>query len=386
MDGHLQKHNRRPAGMDKITTTPKEPTSSEMNTLSLQHLLRCADARHLQERIVMSQKRPYLTNEAVKDTADAYVDNGVGRMVSRKHADETRQLVGQALEDRRRSARDRIRRSGWVSDTAEMAIRYVEQVAWKDTPSKMSCVQHFIRSAEELGEFCTDLKAIRCFLNKSIHKLITFHAMDKDFHVPHCIVRRANQTAADGDFKYLWFRLWIQEYQNLDKTPAAFWVEPYRAQGEEVTTGGFNSGPGRIHQGDTSVGRSATSPATTALSSSLGQNINIPRIETSQISVDHSDHMRKRKRAPDDVEELDTDVLTTEVKRESTEDVLGNDYDDGTASAHTEEAEDGEDKREARKRTLTVLFHGMRGDDAKESEHVQVYVPRTAKGVTINFL
>jgi len=318
---------------------------------------------------------------------DAYVDNGAGRMVSRKHADETRQLVGQALEDRRRSARDRIRRSGWTADMAEMVIRYVEQIAWKDTPSKMSCVQKFIRSAEELGEFCTDLKAIRCFLNKSIHKLIAFHAMDKDFNVPHCIVRRANQTAADGTFKYLWFRLWIQEYQNLDKTPAAFWVEPYRAQGEEVTTGGFTSGPGRIHQADTRGGTTATLPATTALGSSLGQNINMPTMETSQISVDLSDHMRKRKRAPDDVEELDTDVLATEVKRESTEDVLGNDYDDGVISADTEEAEDGDDKREAGRRSLTVLFHGMRGDDAKESsEHVQVYVPRTARGVTINFL
>ena len=51
-----------------------------------------------------------------------------------------------------------------------------------------------------------------------------------------------------------------------------------------------------------------------------------------------------------------------------------------------DETDDSRIKIHNKGRTLTVLFHGMRNDGAEELEHVQLYVPRTSKGVTINFL
>lgn len=400
MGEHHRNHRRQLIGIDNITTTPMEPTSDDMGNSSFQGLLRHgfhgsnigAHARQQQDYLILAQNGPYIANRAVKDVVDgnSHIDNGVGGIVSQRQRDITRQLVGQALEDRRRLARDRIIRGGWKAHIASMAIGYIEQIAWKDLPSSMTCVQNFVKKVQELGEFFNDLKAIRCFLDRNIHKFITFHAMEKDFRVPDYFVRKASQTGPDGDLKYLWFRLFIREYQGRGITTSESLVQPYRAQGDEVTAGGFTSGARQIDQGGISGGTTATSRATTALSYSPGQDIKIPTIETSRISVDASDHTKKRKRAFDDAEEPDTGVLTTKVKKESTEDgfaeILGNRCDDGIAMVDIGAENTGEDRRQAKKRTLTVLFHGMRSDDAEESEHVQVYVPHTAKGVTINFL
>lgn len=368
MDEPRQDHGRQPPGQQNNTTSTMQPTWNEMNNPFFQDLLRYRIpgptlTTHMGEQrrgLPVPPTEPHRENHAVNDTAkhDAgkLVSNGAGGTTSWKEIKRTKQLVGQALEDRRRLARDRILRGGWAAHVAEAAINLTMRMAWKDHTSSMTCVQRLIHTFVDLGEHCDDLGAIRAFLDANIHKLVAYRAMERDFQVPYPIARRAEQMAGDGTFKYDWFRLVLQELQGLESGAVAIWLRPYRADGGEATEGGFDNG--------------------------------------SSAQVEQSGG---RKRSGDELdEELDVAIPTTRVKLEPAEDVpadldtlpqsRSNSHYARAPSPEVVYSNGGEDGRQAGRRTLTVLFDGMRMDGAEESEHVQVYVPRTAKGVTINFL
>lgn len=287
---------------------------------------------------------------AAANDSETYFDNGAGRTVSQSQIKRTKQLVGQALADRRSLARDRILRGGWTTRVTEAAVELTANMVWKEISSYMTCIQEFCHKFAGLGDFCVDLEAIGSFLDAQLHKLIAFRAMEKDFQIPGSIIRKADQKNDDGVFKYAWFRSVLQELQGVDTGAAAIWLQPYRADGEQTTTGDCDSRPVRVNQ---VVGR---------------------------------------KRARDSLEEVDMNISPTKIKVESIEDISPDRYSPrehprGTTSTAVEDNH-GESETQVDRRTLTVLFHGMGTgrDGAKESEHVQVYVPRTARGVTINFL
>ncbi|POS77717.1 hypothetical protein DHEL01_v203878 [Diaporthe helianthi] len=393
-----QDKRRRATSPQTTTTTAMETAGNGTGNPFFQDLLRyglhgqhsSTHTREEQGRPAVTQTPLYQQNHHVQGLAnvdDTYVDNGVGGKVSQHEIKTTHQLVGEALEDRRTQARDRIRGGGWKAHIAEFAVRYTRQIAWKDRPYNMMCVSRFIRSVLHLGELLEGRSKeededeneadIRGFLDGNIHKLIAFHAMDKAFQIPHCIVRRTSLKTTDGAFKYAWFRSVLRELQGLD---AAFWLRPYRTNGAREATpehGLFDSGFARVEQGveESPWGQLDTSTST---------------IKPLVISQGINNHGRGLKRARGSMEELHVDLFTPGVKQEADEDGSlqgpGSSLNDSATLTEMERGDDGEGEKEVGRRTLTVLFHGMRSDVAKESEHVQVYVPRTAKGVTINFL
>lgn len=303
-------------------------------------------------------------------------------------------ISGRALQDRRRLGEDRISRGGWKPEIAELAIDYIQRVAWYDRPSKIWGVRCFVRDAENLGERCEDSKAIRAFLDRNIHKFIAFHAMNKDFQVPDYLVRKADQRRGDWVLKYPWLRSFIREYQGQARSTVDSLVQVYKDQGGTITANDRTSQATYVDQGGNSGKEMTPVPDAVgmAVSGSVGMSASCGRedTETCPLTPDHSRYSRKRQQKMDSIDDLDTNNLIKRVKRESTEDEAIESR-DRTQEADTFEIDTGEGNEgkrmiHAKGRSLTVLFHGMMGHDGQESEHVQVYVPRTSKGVTINFL
>ncbi|KAL1869172.1 hypothetical protein Daus18300_005709 [Diaporthe australafricana] len=196
--------------------------------------------------------------------------------------------------------------------------------------------------------------------------------MEKDFNIPKTFILKASEIRADKTLKYPWFRSFINEYVGLTKPTANSLVDVFKNQAGVLS---IQSDKDQLFQPDcgwsTQVAL-ATEPATAVRTSSYscGEPPGSQRLNT---------HSTKRQKTRDQ-----TEGLETHVKTEPT--------DDGLPEMHVPHTSDSGGTNDAnasgsrRTRTLTVLFHGMRDADIEESEHVQVYVPRNSKGVTINFL
>lgn len=305
-------------------------------------------------------------------------------------------VTGVSLVNRRRQAKDRILQGGWRADIAEMAIECAESRAWSDTTASNWSVRAFARDAEKLGELCTDMRAIRAFLDTNIHKFIAFHAMEKDFQVPRYLVYKANQRRGDRVLKYPWFRSFIREYQGSPSSANNSWVQRYKDQAGEPRASDRTSQPAPIDHEGSIRATITTAPATVAMDAPPANETNDPAAEWDQVTLNNEEHSRKRDRVFDDSEDLENFDLAKRIKTEPTEDdFFGSQYQGHKTEttgatiqgvAGTGEEDGGQEMIHNIRRTLTVMFHGMRDDDSEESEHVQVYVPRTAKGVTINLL
>lgn len=340
----------------------------------------------------MAQSRPEHAIHAAEGAFDdiEWPKPSKPRWRQRKKQTSEHPVTGQALEDRRRQAQDRIAQGGWKADVAKMASEYVGKTKWKDTSSKVWGVFSFIKDAEDLGELCSDWRAIRQFLDKNIHKFIVFHAMEKDFKVPEYLIRKANQRRSDGVLKYPWLRSFIREYQGLGRTTADSLVQVYKDQGDELIADESLIHAGHVRQGGSSGGAIATTPGTMTMNPSRSHAVKIPSTQPCEMALNERAHGRKRQRIFDEREDLDIGNSSKKIKRESTEDRFGESQfttqERDTYTVSKSETDHGKDMMHVKGRTLTVLFDGMRLEGDDESELVQVYVPRTSKGVTINFL
>lgn len=314
-----------------------------------------------------------------------------GRKTPQTHESLDR-INGRELQNRRRLGEELISRGGWKPEIAELAIEYIQQGAWYDRPSKIWGVRCFVREAQGLGELCEDSKAIRAFLDRNIHKFIAFHAMSKDSEVPEYLVRKADQRRGDWVLKYPWLRSFIREYQGRGRSTAESLVQAYKDQGDGIAANDHTKQAIDVGQGEYSGNKATPVPDASGMSASCGHEDS----ETYRVTLDHSEYGRKRQRGPDRTDDLETDDLIKRVKREPTEDdvIRSRDRTQGAGTCEIDtgdgnECEGNEGKGmmiHAKGRTLTVLFHGMMSHGGQDSDHVQVYVPRTSKGVTINFL
>lgn len=305
-------------------------------------------------------------------------------------------VLGVELEHRRRQAEDRIRQGGWKADLAEMAIEWAGSKSWFDEGSKNHSVRAFARDAESLGELCSDMKAIRGFLDKNIHKFIAFHAMEKDFKVPDYLVNKASQRRRDRRLKYPWLRSFIREYQGAPSAIHESLVQVYKEQVDEhhdrVRT--LQSAPtdldGSIHVAV------PTAPTTVGTDASSAGQINDGRPDMFHVTLGNTRRRRKRRHQTfDDSQGLEnSDMMKTATTFSDENDFIDmqdTNYEADTGDAGvkgpggTGGANDGHEVIRTSRGALKVVFHGTEDDDVEESEHLQVYVPRTSKGVTINF-
>lgn len=334
-----------------------------------------------------------LGNAAVDDDPFGSSDTegpGVDKPRNRKR------VIGVDLENRKRQAEDRIRRGGWKVDIADMAIEFAWAHSWSDSGANNYTVRAFMRDAENLGELCSDMKAIRGFLDMNIHKFVAFHAMEKNFKVLDYFIHKANQRRADRVFKYPWFRSFIREYQGRPRETEESLVQVYKDQVDESQAWDHTDQPAAGNSDGTIHVSLPTASAPGAADASLAHGINNPNTQGRQVTLRNRGHGRKRQRIFDEPEDVENANLMKLVKTEPTEDDFIGFQDEGDeadtmeagiqAFAGTGGLEDGEEIIHTQRRTLKVLFHEMRDDNAEETEHVQVYVPRTSKGVTINFL
>lgn len=397
MDDHSpNQHQQQFIGMDNTQPTPVVLQSGDQAEPPRFHgLLRqpFPDSTNNQRPShgFVSQLRP----EHAMHAADAEIDDSLFEKASKPgmvpHKKDNRQpLTGRALGDRRRLAAGHITQGGWRADITEMALDYIEQIAWYETSGRVWGVRCFCREAEELGELCSDWQAIRQFLDKNIHKFIAFQAMERDFEVPDFLVRKGNQRRSDGALKYPWLRSFIRECQGMSKTTAESLLQAYKDQSDGFSADEAVVAPAQVLQGRTSGGAIASTPGTMATNLSLGHEGKTTASQTCQMPLDQNAHGRKRQRPLDDSEDLDICDPIKSVKRESSEEGFVESQDmtlePDTREAVTNGIDDGKEMIHMKGRTLTVLFDGMRHEGDDESELVQVYVPRTSKGVTINFL
>ncbi|KAI7774363.1 hypothetical protein LA080_008837 [Diaporthe eres] len=354
-------------------------------------------ARQKQVNAFMAQTKSNVANHVARVPLDQRSNQKAvqGRKTSQTYECPDR-LNGRELQNRRRLGEDRISCGGWKPEIAELAIEYIQQGAWYERASKIWGVRCFVREAEGLGELCQDSEAIRRFLNRNIHKFIAFHAMSKDFEVPDYLVRKADQRRGDWVLKYPWLRSFIREYQGRARSTAESLVQAYKDQGDGIAANDHTIQAIDVGQGEDSGKKATPVPDAAGMSASCGHE----DIETCCATPDRSVYSRKRQRGPDRTDDLETDDLIKRVKRESTEDEVIRSRDrtqeagtcevdmgDGNECKANEcEWDEGKGMIHAKGRSLTVLFHGMRSHGGQESDHVQVYVPRTSKGVTINFL
>lgn len=306
-------------------------------------------------------------------------------------------VIGVDLENRRRQAEDRIRQGGWKADVAEMAIEWTQAKAWNDDDAKNFSLRAFVRNAESLGELCSDMKAIRGFLDDNIHKFIAFHAMQKDFKVPDYLVNKASQRRRDRCLKYPWLRSFIREYQGAPSGTHESLVQVYKDHVDEHHDSDRIPQPAAPDFGESIYVAVPTAPTTAALDSAFAHEISDPHPDMRQMTLENSTRRRKRRHRTfyDDLD-LRNNKMTKTATTFSDEydfiDMENTDYEADTGDAGvaglggTGGANDVEEVIHAGRRAVKVVFHATEDDEAEESEHVQVYVPRTAKGVTINLL
>lgn len=345
-------------------------------------------SKRQQVNALMAQTQSNVTNHVARVPVDgnSYGKAQKGKTTTPQIHECPDRISGRALQDRRRLGEDRISRGGWKPEIAELAIDYIHRVAWYDRPSKIWGVRCFVRDAENLGERCEDSKAIRAFLDRNIHKFIAFHAMNKDFQVPDYLVRKADQRRGDWVLKYPWLRSFIREYQGQARSTVDSLVQIHKDQSGTITANDRTSQATYVDQGGNS-GKEMT-PVSEAVGMSASRSHE--DIETRPVTPNHSGESRKRQRRVDSIDDLESNDLIKRVKRESTEDEVIESRERTQEADACElgicEGNEGKAIIHAKGRNLTVLFHGMTSHGGQESEHVQVYVPRTSKGVTINFL
>lgn len=399
MAEHIPNYSPRYIGMYDVPLAPMQPPSSQNGPFGFSQTLRQPFhdptynfySREHQSQAFEPRSQPGLAGHTAEVAGN---DNTNTETSQRKAAscrkDRDRPVTGVALENRRKQARDRITRGGWKGRIASMAIEYTQKRAWYDKCCSVSGIKLFIKEAEKLGESCSDWDAIRSFLDSNIHRFIAFHAMEKDFMVPGYIIRKAERARADRTLIYPWLYSFIREYQGQGQSTPMSLVSAYRDPDVEPTAGYLASSPGRVHQGKSSCELAVPAPASVAMNSSPGQRSKTPSVETVQMTPSRKDEHRKRQLASEETEEPAANDPIKKVKRESTEaDLLGtrdNGHGADIVDASVGGTHDCRVQSHTKGRTLTVLFHGMRSEGAAESEHVQVYVPRTSRGVTINFL
>lgn len=306
-------------------------------------------------------------------------------------------LIGVDLEQRRRQASDRIRQGGWKADVAEMAIEWTEAKAWNDEDAKNFSLRAFARDVEGLGELCSDMETIRGFLDDNIHKFIAFHAMQRDFKVPPYLVHKADQRRRDRRLKYPWLRSFIREYQGAPSGTHESLVQVYKDHVDEHHDSDRTPQPAPPDFGGSIHVAVPTAPTTAALDAAFAHEISDPHPDKRQMTPGNSRHSRKRRhRTFDNHLDLRSNGMMKRVRKSATEDdfigIQHTDYEANTGDAGAEGLggtggeDDGVKVMHTVRRTVKVIFHGTEDDDDEESEHVQVYVPRMAKGVTINLL
>ncbi|KAI3400392.1 hypothetical protein diail_3409 [Diaporthe ilicicola] len=329
---------------------------------------------------LISQRSSATAESAVgpEDEGDQHRRTGKDGVETTKVRHNTR-LQGPKLEDRRKQARDRINSAGWTSSVGEMAIDFAEARAWDDRPGSVQSVKNFVREIEALGDNCTDVSAIRDFLDRNIHKFIAMNAMEKDFNIPKSLILKASERRTDRSLKYPWFRSFLDEY--LGQTnPADSMIDIYRSQsGGIFDTDLPNQAYHVKEEYDGSLQVALPRNSATALASSSYSD---ERFKGAQTSNTYSN---KRQKTGNQTGDLDAFVKQEPTGDDFTE-ATGEGKKDVPHMTGTGQINDARPKGDIRNRTLTVLFHGMRDADIEESEHVQVYVPRNSKGVTINFL
>lgn len=285
-------------------------------------------------------------------------------------------------------------------------------------------VSLFLRRAEGLGVQCSNMKKIRRVLDRDIHRFIAIHAMQKEFQVPKYLIRKANQRMGEDGFMYPWLRSFIREYRGLPRETEESLIQVYREQ----DAGDRGAEPARAdHDGGTHIvtpaapeptapetaatepetpepdvpeaSAQAPAPEAPASNPSRARAVSEPNGEPRQLALANNERRRKRRRILHGHDNLNTNNPAKKVKTERVEDDLVELQDTGyeatTSGAGSQDAAraissltyDIRGVPHAGKRTLTVFFHGMTTEGAEGMEsHVQVYVPRTSSGVTINFL
>lgn len=405
MDEDIESPHRQLIGMSDIPRTSMQLPDGQDERSQFLSVLRHplfdpttnVNARGQQVNAAMAQTQSNIGDHAARVPVNENSNGKTkkGRMAPRTFEASDR-INGRELQNRRRLGEDRIRRGGWKPEIAELAIQYIQRGAWYDGASKIWGVRCFVREAQDLGEQCKDSKAIRGFLDRNIYKFIAFHAMNKDGQVPDYLVRKADQRTGDWVLKYPWLRSFIREYQGQARSTVESLVQVYKDQGDAVAASDHTDQAVNVDQDRNSGREMAPVPESVGMSASCGHEDD----ETCSVTLDHGGYSRKRQRGSDETDYLEMNDLIKRVKRESTEDeVIGSR--ESTQEAGTCEIDTGDENEfkesewewnegkgmiHAKGRSLTVLFHGMMSRDAEESEHVQVYVPRTSKGVTINFL
>lgn len=286
-------------------------------------------------------------------------------------------VLGVELEHRRRQAEDRIHQGGWKADLAEMAIEWAAAKSWFDEGSKNHSVRAFARDAESLGELCGDMKAIRGFLDRNIHKFIAFHAMEKDFKVPDYLVNKASQRRRDRRLRYPWLRSFIREYQGAPSDMHESLVQVYKDQVDEHHERSRTRQPAPPDFGGSIHVAVSTALSTAGTDASSVHQINDGRPDMHHVTLGSNKRRRKR------VKTMVTGDDFTGIQDTDYEADTGDAGMDGPGGAGG--ADGGEDVIRTSRRALKVIFDGTEDDNAEESEHLQVYVPRTSKSVTINF-
>lgn len=362
----------------------------------------------LPDQQTSSQTYPSITGQS-KSIADD--DSEYESLIQLDSADEDElvaakqrrnsRVLGAELEHRRRQAEDRIRQGGWKADLAEMAIEWATTKSWFDEGSRNHSIRAFARDAESLGQSCSDMKAIRAFLDKNIHKFIAFHAMQKDFKVPDYLVNKASQRRRDRRLKYPWLRSFIREYQGAPSSMQESLVQVYKGHVEKHQNNDRAAQQAPPDSGGSIHVAVPTAPSTVGTDASSAGQINDGRPDVFHATLENSTRRRKRRhRTFDD----DLDLRNNNMMKRATTFENENHLNDFIVMQDTEYeaatgdagvggglgvaggASDGEEVIHAGRRAVKVVFHATEDEKAEQSEHVQVYVPRTAKGVTINLL
>lgn len=310
-------------------------------------------------------------------------------------------VIGVELENRRRQAEARIRQGGWKPDIAEMAIEWTEAKSWNDDDAQNFSLRAFARDVEGLGELCSDMKAIRAFLDDNIHKFIAFHAMRKDFKVPPYLVHKADQRRRDKRLKYPWLWSFIREYQ-YQGAPSGTnesLVQVYKDHVDEHDDSDRTAQPPSPEFGG-SIHVAVPTPTTTdALDTAFAHEIRDQHPDRRHTTMENNARRRKRhhRTFEDDLVLRDNNTIKRARTFATQDDSIGFqdiDYEADVGDAGVEGfggtggmggANDGEEVIHINRRTLKVVFHGTEDGDAEESGPVQLYLPRTSKGFTIHF-
>lgn len=422
-------HRLRLSGTGNMPTTPVQPPSGQAGPSALPDVP--GNHTHEPASLVPPTVQPgqhnepqttsIMTNESEGAAADGSQHEGGGSDApgAQVRRGKKTDLTEEQLQSRRELAEERIRRGGWRPDVAEMAIQVTQAYVWNDAPSTVWNVSLFLRRAEGLGEQCSNMKKIRRVLDSEIHRFIAIHAMQKNFQVPRYLVRKANRRGGDNGFKYPWFRSFIREYQGLPRDTEESLVQPYRERVDEPARGGDHGGirvatpagpePAVLEPVATEPAAPEPDvpepavPEAAAPAPSRARAVSEPNGVPRQPTLANNERRRKRQRALHGRENPKTDNTNNPAKKVKTEPTGEDDLielqDTGyeattTSGAGAQDAAgsppltyDIRGVPHAGKRTLTVFFHGMTAEGAEGSEtHVQVYVPRTSSGVTINFL